>query len=250
MSDSIVFSSLQELNALADLLSKYLRLPFSTVIIPGAVMEGVLAYVRGGAVLRTYDFVDVIERKRRCGWQVKSTMASTPVTWKRAKIANSLALIAESRKSIEGLQVLGDTIIAFCNHHAEESIKSYDLEEIGYSRLIIHADGTVTYFERLLCTRSNPQIFNPADFEWRWSVPKKTVRKEQLPALHGISKLDGRKWFAWHGLGENQLHFYGEKSWWPDESNPHQVNFHFPTEDEKISVEKFIELLATLNPAT
>ena len=205
-----------------------------------------LAHVRGASVLRTYDFVDVVKRDSRCGWQVKSTKATTPVTWKRAKIPNSVQLIAESRKSSDGTQALGDAIIAFCNAHAQHSLQHYDLDEIGYSRLIVHADGRVTYFERLLCTREKPIIFDPQDFEWRWSVAKKTVKKEQLPALHGTSKQDGRKWFAWHGLGENQLHFGGEGNWWPKEKSPHQVSFNLPTNDEKISVERFIELLASL----
>ena len=41
--------------------------------------------LRQGEVLGTYDFVDVIKRGSKCGWQVKSTKESTPVTWKRAK---------------------------------------------------------------------------------------------------------------------------------------------------------------------
>lgn len=213
-------------------------------------MEGALAYVRGASVLRTYDFVDVVKRDSRCGWQVKSTKATTPVTWKRAKIPNSVQLIAESKISPAGAQALGDAIIAFCNAHAQHSLQLYDLDEIGYSRLIVHENGTVTYFEKLLCTREAPTIFNSSDFEWQWSIPKKTVKKEQLPALHGIYKPDHKKWFAWHGLGENQLHFSGEKSWWPSEGNQHQVSFNLPTDGDKISVERFIELLAGLNAVT
>lgn len=250
MSQSLVFSSPEQLELIGSLLSKYLRLPFSEATIPGAVMEGALAHVRAGTVLRTYDFVDVVKRESRCGWQVKSTKATTPVTWKRAKIPDSIQLIAESRNSPDGTQALGNAIIAFCNAHAQHSLQHYDLDEIGYSRLIVHADWKVTYFERLLCNRAAPTIFNPLDFEWRWSTPKKTVRKEQLQALHGINKLDGRKWFAWHGLGENQLHFSGEGSWWPEENNPHQYSFSLPTTDDKITVERFIDLLAGLRSPT
>ena len=45
-------------------------------------------------------------------------------------------------------------------------------------------------------------------------------KKEQLPAFHGVSKKTGKKVFAWHGKGENQLHFSGEKNWWPEVDRP------------------------------
>lgn len=247
MSQSAIFSTPKQLDLLGDILSKYARLPFSQASIPGAVLEGALAHVRDGEVLNTYDFVDVIKRESRLGWQVKSTKADTPVTWKRAKIPDSVALIAESRKSAAGEQALGNAIIKFCNDHALESIRLYNLYEIGYSRLIVFPDGRVMYFERLLCTRSAPEIFNAADFEWRWSQPKKTVKKEQLPALHGFYKPTGRKWWAWHGLGENQLHFSGEGAWWPALGDPYIVTFSFPTTEDRIELEKFIELLAQLD---
>ena len=45
-------------------------------------MEANLKEVRGGdtEVLHTYDFVDVISRSEKIGWQVKSTKSTTPVT--------------------------------------------------------------------------------------------------------------------------------------------------------------------------
>lgn len=247
MSSHGVFSSPEQLRSLAELLSKYARLPFSPVSIPGAVMEGVLAHIRGGQVLRTYDFVDVVKLSDKCGWQVKSTMAGTPVTWKRAKIPDSVALIAASRAESQepsATQKLGDAIIRFCNEHAAESLRRYNLNEIGYSRLIIQLGGDAFYFERLLCTRERPYVFDPEEFEWRWSTPKKTIKKEQLPALHGISRKTGDKWFAWHGLGENQLHFAGERHWWPREGDPHAVAFRLPGEPDKISLEDFVKLIA------
>jgi hypothetical protein len=247
---NFVFSSPEQLLRLAEVLSKYIRLPFSTDTIPGAVLEGALAYVRDGEVLKTYDFVDVIKRDSKVGWQVKSTKADTPVTWKRAKIPHQEKLMEGSFHSEEARQILGNTIIEFCNEHAEASIKLYGLSEIGYSRLVVFGNGKVLYFERLLCTRENPQIFNPNDFEWHWSTPKRTVKKEQLPALHGYHKESNKKWFAWHGLGENQLHFSGEKNWWLTADNPHALAFKFPKSDERIELEKFIELLATLDIPT
>ncbi len=68
--------------------------------------------------------------------------------------------------------------------------------------------------------------------------------------MHGYHKESSKKWFAWHGLGENQLHFSGEKNWWLTADNSHAVAFTFPKSDERIELEKFIELLATLDIPT
>lgn len=250
MIQSEIFSTPEQLTRLADVLSKYIRLPFSTDTIPGAILEGALAYVRNAEVLKTYDFVDVINREAQIGWQVKSTKSDTPVTWKRAKIPNQEKLVKDSLESEEARQILGNAIIDFCNEHAEASIKVYNLTEIGYSRLVVFDDGNVLYFEKLLCTKENPQIFNPHEFQWHWSIPKRTIKKEQLPAFHGYHIVSGKKWFAWHGLGENQLHFSGEKNWWLPSDNPHATAFAFPKSDERIELEKFIELLATLDIPT
>ena len=207
-------------------------------------MEALLAHVRGGVMLGKYDFVDVIKPESKCGWQVKSTKASTPVTWKRAKIPKRETLISASRKSEAGLQELGDAIMKFCNAHVQLSLDTYNLEQIGYARLIVHDDGQVTYFERLLATRNQPQLFAPSNFVWKWSQPKQTKKKEQLQALHGIHKATQKKWFAWHGLGENQLHFSGESNWWPKPGDDHTVVFKFPTADERIGFVKFMEVLS------
>lgn len=239
-----VFSTPEQLDLIGKILSRYIRLPFSGETIPGAIMENVLAHVRNGQVLNTYDFVDVIKPAEHIGWQVKSTKTTTPVTWKRAKIPNAIELIEKSRKSAEGCKALGDAIISFCNSHVQQSIKKYALNQIGYSRLIINPGGGVTYFERLLCTRDDPYIFKQDDFRWVWSTPKKTTKKEQLQALHGIHKQSGKKWWAWHGLGENQLHFCGEIVWWPENSTHHMIAFNFPSEGEKLSLEDFLDMLS------
>ena len=52
-----------------------------------------------------------------------------------------------SLKSEAARQELGNTIINFCNEHAQRSLADYGLQEIGYARLILHGDGKVTYFE-------------------------------------------------------------------------------------------------------
>lgn len=196
------------------IIAAFLRLPFASDSIPGKFAEEVIAHVYGADVLDTYDFADVVSRSSRTGWQVKSTKESTPVTWKRAKIPNAEQLIAASFNGAGSkVQDLGDAVIEFCNHHAEQSLRDYNLNEIRYSRIICHVD-RVTYFERVLITADKPRLFNPKDFKWKWSKPKKAQAKEQLRALHGTGP-DGTKWFAAHLLGENQLHFSGEGKWWP-----------------------------------
>jgi hypothetical protein len=242
-----IFSTAGQLDEMRRMLANYVRLPFSQDSIPGALMESVLSHVRGGGVLNTYDFVDVIRPESRCGWQVKSTKATTPVTWKRAKIPNALELIEASEQSEQGLQVLGDAIIDFCNEHALVSMSKYDLDEIGYSRLIARNNGQVTYFERLLCSQDAPYVFNPAEFTWQWSTPKRTIIKEQLPALHGTNRTTGKKWWAWHGRGEDQLHFSGESVWWPAEDHPHAFSFQLPSADDKLSFSQFMSLLQALD---
>ena len=221
-------------------LASYLRLPFASDSVPGAFAEAVIAQQYGAEVLRTYDFVDVISVDDRIGWQVKSTKASTPVTWKRAKIPDASALIEASLSdSDSATQALGDAVIAFCNEHAEESLDSYGLDEIRYAR-IIATDSQLVFFERTLVTKANPVLFNPLEFSWQWSKPKKTKSKEQLPSLHGFGS-DGTKWFAAHLLGENQLHFSGESAWWPtDESDPHFAVFPLNRLRDRISWEQFV----------
>jgi hypothetical protein len=247
---SKVFSSTAQLGQIAKIVVTYGSTPFCGDTIPGAVMEGVLAYVRGGQSLRTYDFVDVVNLEEKIGWQVKSTKEETPVTWKRAKIPDAEILIEASHASSQGLQALGDAIIAFCNRHALHSLNHYGLDEIGYSRLIVHATRAVTYYERVLISRQCPELFNPADFVWKWSAAKKVVKKEQLSALHGVHSKSGKKWFAWHGLGENQLHFSGEVEWWPvsDEERTHAIRFALPPVDAKMPIEVFADMLAKYKP--
>lgn len=225
--------------------SAYLRLPFAADSIPGRFAEEVIAHIYDADVLDTYDFADVVTQDSRIGWQVKSTKASTPVTWKRAKIPNAERLIKASfDDGPRAVQKLGDAVIDFCNHHAEQSLHDYDLDEIRYSRIICH-DDRVTYFEKVLITAEQPQLFNPKDFTWKWSEPKNTRAKEQLRALHGTGP-DGSKWFAAHLLGENQLHFSGEGRWWPN-----QIDGTWAAEvghlemGESITWEEFIDWLGT-----
>lgn len=247
-----VYSTETQLKDIAHYLTAYMKIPyFQDDAIPGQIMEKIISLVRNGEQLNTYDYVDVImpgrkndrpkkkkdgkkmrseeqpDWRQQFGWSIKSTKEGTPLTWKRAKIKNSELLIKASNTA-QGLHALGNAIIDFCNAHAAESIAKFQLDAIGYARLIMHPDGTVTYFEKELCTREYPSIFKRDDYVWSWSVPKETTKKEQLSALHGVNKNTEKKAFAWHGRGENQLHFSGEDEWWPTIAKPtapEQINF-------------------------
>jgi hypothetical protein len=246
------FSSKQQLEQIARIIRGYSRTPFMSDSIPGELMEDILADVTSGKSLKTYDFIDVYNKNDNIGWQVKSTKDSTPVTWKRAKIAHADELIKEAQNSNEGLQKLGNAIINYCNSHVKESFIKYDLEAIYYSRLVISESRKISevkevmYFEKILCSKDNPMIFDPNDYTWEWSQPKKTIKKEQLPALHGKNIHTQTKWFAWHGLGENQLHFTGEKTWWPSPNDPHYIKFELVDSTEKINTEEYMDLLKSL----
>lgn len=242
------FSSEQRLRQIAETIVGYSRTPFVTDSIPGDLMEHILADTVDGISLKTYDFIDVYDNKSNIGWQVKSTKDTTPVTWKRAKIARANEMIEAAYENDEGLQELGNAIINYCNSHVEESFEKYRIDALYYSRLILFDKKNykeVMYFEKFLCSKDNPVIFNPDDFAWEWSQPKKTIKKEQLPALHGKNIHSNVKWFAWHGLGENQLHFTGEKNWWPTDEN-NCIKFKLVDSVEKINVRKYLDFLRKL----
>lgn len=220
------------------LVNAMLRLPFCDPF-PGRVLEEVIAHIHDGERLGSYDFVDVLSQKAATGWQVKSTRASTPVTWKRAKIPDKAVLIANSHSTMSGAQALGTAIINFCNHHAAESVRKFGLKKLVYARLIDHGNGGLTYFERKLPL--DGILFRPEDFVWSWSKQRKAT-KEQLSALHGIHRESDRPWFAWHGLSENQLHFKGERAWWPKAGAPTRIDFKRPT--HPLTMIELAELLA------
>lgn len=222
-----VYSDTMSLQQLRDALSKYLSRPFFAHMVPGQILENSLAEIRHGTVLKTYDFVDVINHNSNCGWQAKSTKEQNPLTWARVKISDR-QLIDDSHDSTKLRQQLGDAILQKCNAHVEKSIKKYELTEVGYARLIIHSSNHVTYFERLLCTKTRPMVFNPDDFIWSWSTGEKITKKGSSPALWGIHKPTNKKWWAWYGLAGNQLHFIGEKNWWPRSTNKHCIQFKLP----------------------
>jgi hypothetical protein len=172
-----VYSTKEQLALIVHYLTAYMRIPyFQDDTIPGKVMEKIISLVHDGDQLATYDYVDVCI-SGKVGWQVKSTKESTPLTWKRAKIANANELIKESVNGEAALKILGDSIIDFCNNHAFESIKLYNLQDIGYARLIMFDDNTAVYFERLVCTKENTNIFDKDDYIWNWSKPKKQQKR-------------------------------------------------------------------------
>lgn len=232
--------STPDIRYVAEKTALYLHLPFASDSIPGSYAESIIADHYGGEKLAKYDFADVISREMRIGWQVKSTKASTPVTWKRAKIEGSDELIRRSDKGDESAtKQLGNHVIEACNDHARESLEKYQLSEIRYARIIL--DGSrLIYFEKKLIDIIERTLFDPAAFNWSWSLPKETKKKEQLPALHGFRGKD--RWFAWHGRGENQLHFTGEKLWWPEKDSELEYSA-IDIRDHKVSWEELFSWL-------
>lgn len=238
-----VFSSKAELTRLAATVVSHCHLPFAGRGVSGGLLEAALADVRAGKVLETYDYVDVINTEARVGWSVKSTKADTPLTWKRAKIANKAELIELSHSSPEGAQHLGNVILEFCNAHARQSLEKHNLAAIGYARLIIQPGRKAFYFERVLCTTAKPAIFDPRKFKWSWSNQRENQKKESLPALHGTEVSTGKRWWAWHGLGENQLHFTGERAWWPQIGDQQAIAFDLPALTDRLTVDEFNALI-------
>ncbi len=256
---SSTYSTKEELRGIANYLKAYMKIPFfQDDSIPGKIMEKIISIVRNGEQLVTYDYVDVCIHND-VGWSVKSTKENTPLTWKRAKIPNSASLILESENDPVHCQKLGDLIISFCNNHITESMNKYNLNSVGYSRLVLYKNNTAIYFERELCNSKNSNLFNAIDYTWKWSKAKNTKGKEQLTALHGTNKKTNKKEFAWHGKGENQLHFTGEKEWWPKfpkeitsnstecifSADNHAIAFSLPS--EKVDWVKLVAFLTTVS---
>ena len=102
------------------------------------------------------------------------------------------------------------------------------------------------YFERCLLDTEHPRLWNPSDYVWQWSTPKRAEKKEQLPAFVGRHKETNTKSFAWHGQGENQLHFSGEGDWWPEENSDHRLDFQIPNSNQKVDFETLAVWLSQL----
>ena len=130
----------REVAAIADQLASFFRLPFATESIPGGFAEALIADHYGGEVLATYDFVDVICKSKQIGWQIKSTKATTTVTWKRAKIEGSAELIQHSDLSGD-TSVLGAKIIETCNEHVQDSLNKYDLKNVAIRLCFMYCCG-------------------------------------------------------------------------------------------------------------
>lgn len=216
-----------ELKEISEYLYGYLKMPFSDDFIPGEILEKIIAETKGAERLSTYDFADVIDLDLKLGWQVKSTKESSPLTWKRVNIENASDLINNSLTSESARQILGDKVLESCNNHALKSMENYKLKKIFLSRLIINNNGTITYYEKQLCSIKDPIIFRKEDFFWSWSKPNNQKGKKSLTFI-GYNKITGLKSFSWYGMGENQLHFNGEKDWWPNKSSNNVIKFKFP----------------------
>lgn len=225
---------------IAEKTALYLCLPFASDNVPGSYAEDIIANHYGGEKLNNYDFADVISKDMGIGWQVKSTKAETTVTWKRAKVEDSAEWIELSDQGDDdATQMLGNLVLELCNNHARKSLAKYGLSEIRYARIVLD-DKRLIYFEKKLIDNKNDQLFDPGSITWRWSTPRKLESKEQLSALHGFSGQD--KWFAWHGRGENQLHFTGERLWWPE--NDIELEYSaIDVRDHKVSWEELFSWL-------
>ena len=57
----------------------------------------------------------------------------------------------------------------------------------------------------------------------------------------GFRKSDNLKFWAWHGHGENQLHFSGEKIWWDDPKNIINIKLSPP---DRIDFDEFFEKMS------
>lgn len=231
----------EQLQKLGSYLKAYLKLPVASGDrVPGEDFEKIVAAAINGEALGKKDFVDVLTFDKRWGKQTKSGIYGNNIIWKRAKIDNSEQLVLESKNSISAAQQLGKLLIDQCNEHIIDSINKYNLDGITYSRLIIKEPDILEYFEKFLCTKNDPIVFESKDIYWKWSNTKKSLKKEYLPALHGINIKTGETIWQWNGLGDNQLNFPGEKLWWPK----NRTIFTFPNDNEKVSFEKLLVLLS------
>lgn len=185
-SNNKILSTNEEIKLIEKVILGYLRLPFSPNSIPGSIMEHVLGHVRNADVLNTYDFVDVVDRNKNIGWQVKSRKSSTPVTWKRAKITNRESLILDSESSDEGLDKLGAAVMGVCNDHLTESISKYNLTKIGYIDLILHSN-KIEYIECEMPQENLRELFKPSDFKWKWSIERKKGKKRSTICFARLS---------------------------------------------------------------
>ena len=216
-----IYSSPETLARIALMLGIYHRLPFAAEgVIPGIIVENVLAQARGMKRLGKYDFVDVLSKEDRVGLQVKSSKAGSPLTWQRAKVDRATEKRQASKEFPEAAQVLGAEILDYINRHMLKDLDAHDIDEIGYARLVV-TKSEAFYFETKLIDRANPILFDPKKFTWEWAMDRK-ASKEQRGSLSAYDNKDV-KWFSWHT--ENQLHFNNEKVWWPKPGDPHRVDF-------------------------
>ena len=246
------FSTPEQLERIKQTLCSYHMLPFSGTRIPGDVLEGVLAHVRGGDLLGKYDFVDVLQRSEGVGWQVKSTRHRSPLTWMRADFRRRSELVAEADaerdegRKRELVQALGDSVIEYANASIRDSFTKYGLQQVMFCHLVLMPENRAMYYEKLLAVEGEEELFRATDFmlSWREPRPGRANRNadpddpgaaEQLPSLRGRHVPTDQDWFAWYGRKGGQLHFLlEEKIWWPPESGAHRIDFDLPAERFKM----------------
>ncbi|MHB8391227.1 MAG: hypothetical protein ACYDBH_16860 [Acidobacteriaceae bacterium] len=236
---SLIFSSPDTLAQIAQMLRIYHRLPFAAEgVIPGIIVEDVLAQARGMRRLGKYDFVDVISKEDRVGLQVKSSKAASPLTWQRAKVIRAAEKREASKVYPEAAQALGAEILDYINQHIIKDFDVHDIDKIGYARLVI-TNREAFYFETKLVDREHPILFDPKRFTWRWALDRQ-ASKEKRGSLSAYDD-EGVKWFSWHT--ENQLHFNNEKAWWPQPGDPHRVDFSLTEKKiDPLALKKWLDL--------
>lgn len=218
-------------------LTTYTRIPFiEENAIPGNIMENAVSIARNGTQLPCYGFIDVINDN--IGWQVKSSRKKSPLTWGQVKAPSNLL---QSKDAI----ALGNHLINSINESSIAAMEKFNLETIGYARLIVYPNNHAVYFEKELSNRTNPIIFNPKTYLWSWSNCTRKSNKETKPSLVGINTITGMREFSWHCLSGSQLHFDAEYQWWPKikipkseddvifSSKHHAISFMLPS--KKIS---------------
>ena len=222
-----IYSSKEELEKIANAIIKYFNAPFSRENVPGPVLEEIIEECKGWPALGGIDFVDNLSPNGNCGVQCKSGSTRRwsleknkwlfrQRPWGRITIPLSKRiLIDESYINPILLQELGDSVIDTFNDKIKFSIEKYNLDEIGYIGLVFNPNSTFQYYERSICLRNNPILFDKKDFRWEWSIPKKET---DSPVLKGINIKTNQVWVRWKAHGDTQLDFMGAEFWVTDDS--------------------------------
>ncbi len=258
-----LLSTRPQLEQIRDTINNYLRLPLFRDYasgIPGYLLEYAVATARGAVILPTKDFVDVVLPSAQLGWQVKSLLEHSPLTWKRVPLKGDKTRLIAGATTSPGLKKLGDAIIQDCNLKARGSLnldfknnlrarnlvgtRKLQLSEIGYSCLMVFPDrNKATYFERLLITTNKPDLFNPEDYVWNSPEMEEKQSADNVSRSAYVGRyINGRKHFSWHGkTNDHQVHFEGDIDWRNEASEDNKIEFDLPTAQDYIDEKTFTD---------